>query len=98
MSRILRPANILAKHSGCYISLAHSGLNQRWRECMGLDLAAIVCLQMRVPACQKFQILRAFISRLMYSACRRARATMVRVGLAAPAVVKIGRASCRERV
>jgi len=38
------------------------------------------------PACRKFQILRgAFISRLMYSACRRARATMVRVGLAAPA-------------
>lgn len=41
----------------------------------------------RAHACRKFQILCACISRLMYSACRSARATMVRVGLAAPAVV-----------
>jgi hypothetical protein len=27
MSRILRPADILAKHSGCYITFSHSGLN-----------------------------------------------------------------------
>src|SRR6266849_6405188 len=56
---------------------------------MGLDLAGIVCLQMRVPTRRKSQILRAFISRLMYSAWRRASATMVRVGFAAPAVVMV---------